>query len=185
MNRASMSATVVLSQVMGYYKYEVMEFESLLWLDVINEFGDAAVVNALMAYAKEGSSFAPKVADIRRRLDPLVGDETAALEAVLRAAREVGPYAAPKFTDAAIALAVHAMGGWAAVAGEQAPDPVADPHGYRQFKDRFSAHYKQARATLLLKPNMEHVQLSGIHERSTALPAPVRQALGMSEVVRG
>lgn len=171
-----MSATSVLAEVMAMYKHEVTHFESVLWLELIQQYGEPPIIRALMDHAREGTSFAPKVAEIRKRLNPAHGDVGIALEVVLRHAREQGPYRSPTFSDPAIVLAIQGMGGWAAVAGEQLPDPAADPHGWRAFSDRFSAAYREAKGRLLVSPDMNLPRLSGIHQPALALAGPGERA---------
>lgn len=154
------NAKRVLAQVMGYYNREMMDFESALWLQMMSDFGGAAVVNFLIKHV-ETSVFAPKAAEARLALAPGAGNALAAYEDLRRLVAEVGPYASPQFEDSAMAGAVMQLGGWAKV-GEDFPDHT-ERFAYEAYFKRFELAYKQScsdwmRGVGYSKP------LIGIHE---------------------
>lgn len=105
----------VLTDVMSYYKQDTSEFMLSVFWDACKDIEFEIVCRALNEHAKDPDKgqFAPKVADIVRRLQGGKTDRSAiAWGKVYTAMCEVGAYTDVCFDDKAIHAAVNDCGGW-------------------------------------------------------------------------
>lgn len=155
-------AKVVLSEVMGMYKHEMSGLEIRLWLSMIHEFGDKAVIAFLIKHSGR-SEFAPKPSDCRKLLQPGEDGAAVAFETAMRAVSEYGPYRVPRFQDQAIPAAIKELGGWVRF-NELAPDATSR-FDYEAFAKRFEIAYKVA-ISRVLRHGPEQTKLLGLHDVS-------------------
>lgn len=153
------TAIEVFTQIMGIYRYDATALEARLWLQLIEDFGDAAVIAFLIRHV-ESSVFAPKPSEARTALCPAHNNAMAAFEELARAVSKFGPYVSPKFEDPAIAGAVILMGGWIKV-NETMPDP-SSRFDFEAYFKRFDVVYKQSHSNIL-KGDGYTKPLRGIH----------------------
>jgi len=169
-------AKTVLAEVMGAYKNEMTSLEAALWMRMIEDFGDEAIVRFLIRHI-ETSSFAPKVNEAIAMLQPGRASSVAAFEELARGVKRFGPYVTPEFEDPAIAGAVLLLGGWVLV-NEQLPDPKSR-FDYDAFFKRFDAVYHQSCADLMLGRTCGNQALLGLHAQASTqtalLQAPKRE----------
>lgn len=156
------SAKVVLSEVMGMYKHEMSALEIRLWLSMIHEFGDKAVIAFLVKHSG-CSEFAPKPSECRKLLQPGEDGSAVAFETAMRAVAEYGPYRVPRFLDPAVSAAIKEMGGWVRF-NELAPDASAR-FDYEAFAKRFEVAYKIA-VSRALRHGPERTKLMSVHDVS-------------------
>ena len=153
-------AVVVLSHVMAMYSREMSDFEMNLWLRMITDFGDAAVVNFLARHV-EISVFAPKPAEMMKALMPGRDCAEGAMAELVRAVALFGPYSSPRFSDPVLPAAVLLMGGWVKV-NETLPD-AANRYEYDGFQKRFEICYRHALSKKMMGDRDDR-SLMGIHQ---------------------
>jgi hypothetical protein len=180
-------ALKALSDIMGLYGKDMGSFEAGVWVKIIREFGDDAVIQFLSRHAQT-SVFAPKPADIMQALMPGRATAQAALEELIRAVNHYGPYRSPKLRDRALAEAILILGGWVRV-NELLPDPV-NRFEFDDFSKRFDLCYRQACARLMVSEksteeseslrvaDAQHIK--GLHALKNAA---VQRALGLGGVI--
>lgn len=128
-------ATEMLAHMANIYRYEISDFEAVLWqTQVINRYPNEAVMRALLAHMESGtndSNFMPKYGAIKARLEPIAG-----FTQVHEAVRKFGPYQVPEISDPVLLSAIDQMGGWAKVC-EEMPDPVGRAVDFDRYMKRF------------------------------------------------
>jgi len=105
----------MLTDVMSYYKQDTSEFMLNVFWDACKDVDYEIVCKALNEHAKDPDKgqFAPKVADIVRRLQGGKTDRSAmAWNKVYDAMSRIGAYSDVCFDEAAINAAVDDCGGW-------------------------------------------------------------------------
>lgn len=156
------NADKALVDVMAYYRRELTILEGIGWAKIINDFGDQAVVDFLLAHM-ELNDFAPKLSEALKVFAPGRKNPTAAYEELQRAVREYGPYRSPIFADPALPRAVILMGGWLTV-NEQLP-PADGSFESGAYLKRFEAMYAQANSDVLFQREVNS-KVCGIHDMS-------------------
>ena len=154
--------TAVAEVIGGYYKQDMSQFEVMMWLRLIHEFGDAPVVKFLMEHMRR-CQFAPKVNEAIQALAPTAAGAAVAYQELERLVEANGPYVTPELPPA-LALVVDRLGGWVRV-NQTLPDSretFAAQAYYRQFE----ALYNHVVASLERGDAGEAPRLLGLHEVS-------------------
>lgn len=166
-----------LNKVFDYYKHAATDFEVELWLALMNEVGDEAIVSFLKNHVRS-SAFSPKISEAMALLRPGANNSAAAFLALTQAVGTVGAWEAPRFNDPAITKAVLELGGWAKVCATlPAPEERFE---YEGFQKRFAVAYQIAAADIALNGAPQHLALAGFHaitREQLALAADQRAAL--------
>jgi hypothetical protein len=173
----------LLAQMARMYKYELSDFEALLWTaQVFSVYPAQAVMRALMAHMESGThdaNFMPRHGAIKAKLEPVVG-----FKEIEQAIKQVGPYQLPNITDPVLLTAIEQMGGWARVCNEL-PDPVVRPIDFDRYVKRFEVAILAAKNQVQVQGHkpaklkcIGNASSNGAaaltHSTSPALPAPVQ-----------
>ena len=160
------TASEMLASMARLYKYDLSEFESMLWeAQIFSQFPDQIVMRALLDHMELPSAdakFMPKYGAIKAKLEPVRG-----FGEIERAVRTGSPYVMPDLKDPVLVEAVHQMGGWTLVCAEM-PDPRERPIDFDRYLRRFESALGFAR-------NQVNVQ--------GKLPAPLA-AIGIANTSR-
>jgi len=107
--------TILVTQVLAYYRQDVSEFALSVWKEACAPFTIEQVRKALTAHATdaEKGQFAPKVADVVRLLSGTKTDRAQlAWGKAFDAMSRIGAYQDVVFDDPAIHACIEDLGGW-------------------------------------------------------------------------
>lgn len=162
---ASIDVYTMLSQVGGYYRYELSEIDSLMWSRAITLYGDMPVKRFLVHHMENADpkhDFFPRIAAFFKFIDPGANNAIAAFEELREQVARCGPWCNPVFRSHAIVRTVQALGGWVQV-NKELPSPEADRFGYEAFYKRFEAAYSVACSEMALHHGAQSERLLGLH----------------------
>ena len=161
------SPAEMLSAMARMYKYDLSEFEAILWTNqIFKSYEPEAVMRALLAHMEgpaPDSNFMPKYGVIKHKLEPTRG-----IEDIVAAVRGGSPYVAPAIKDPVLIQAIQQMGGWVKVCAEM-PDPREKPIDFGQYIKRFDAAVTAAVSKIGVQ-NIKPAPLLGISDIKKAQP---------------
>lgn len=136
------TAEQVLTDLARAKRYELSDVEATAWTQMVDAYGDDAVVRFVNWHIRT-SPFFPSVSAGYQFLSCGFGEPSAAMARLCEAVRDSGPYVSPDFRgDLPLGQAVLELGGWARVC-ELLPDPVARSMDFAVFEKRFSDIYRR------------------------------------------
>jgi hypothetical protein len=132
------------AHTMGYYKQMPSDMETLLWkVKIFDVFPAKAIINAL-SFHIDTSSFAPKIADIKKQLErENVQSSGAGLLVVQNEVKRVGAYNSPNVTSPVLRATIELLGGWVSVCAEL-PDASTNTYEFERYQKRFATAFERA-----------------------------------------
>lgn len=164
------NARAMLAEMASMYRYELTDFESMMWeAQVFSQHSDDVVMRALLDHMEtpgKDAQFMPHYGKIKNKLEPVLGF----LE-IESAVRTGSPYKVPDIHDPVVVEAIQCMGGWAKVCSEM-PDARERPIDYDRYLKRFEVALVAARNKVNVQ-GYRPAPLAAIGApAATALPSP-------------